>query len=199
MRNQFRSLDEDEADFLDSVLESTRAREAEVRRETAERLEAFRALQHGTVGVGDEGTVEEIEAESWVAAGPRKRKKGREGVVGGVKVRRVSVVEGGKDVVAAGESMLKKKADGAAPESTRDREKAMSASPELQDTVARDASSGKAERGQTASQAEEKEASKSPAPGLGLVAYSSDEDEGDSSRFHSCGHHGALKIRADDE
>lgn len=42
MRNQFRSLDDDEADFLDSILESTRAKEAQVKRETAEQLDAFR-------------------------------------------------------------------------------------------------------------------------------------------------------------
>ncbi|KAJ6157120.1 hypothetical protein N7497_006005 [Penicillium chrysogenum] len=41
LRNQFRSLDEDEVEFLDSVLESTRAKEAAVKRETAEQLEAF--------------------------------------------------------------------------------------------------------------------------------------------------------------
>lgn len=42
LRNQFRSLDEDEVEFLDSVLESTRAQEAAVKRETAAQLEAFR-------------------------------------------------------------------------------------------------------------------------------------------------------------
>lgn len=41
LRNQFRSLDEDEVEFLDSVLESTRAKEAAVKKETAEQLEAF--------------------------------------------------------------------------------------------------------------------------------------------------------------
>ena len=44
-RNQFRSLDEDEVDFLDSVLESTRAKEAEVKKQTTEQLEAFRRQQ----------------------------------------------------------------------------------------------------------------------------------------------------------
>ncbi|KAI9801944.1 MAG: hypothetical protein M1825_002999 [Sarcosagium campestre] len=42
LKNQFRALDEDEIDFLDSVLESTRQREAELKRETNEGLDAFR-------------------------------------------------------------------------------------------------------------------------------------------------------------
>ncbi|KAK5053879.1 hypothetical protein LTR84_001841 [Exophiala bonariae] len=42
LKNQFRALDDDEVDFLDSVLESTRARENAVKEETAEQLDAFR-------------------------------------------------------------------------------------------------------------------------------------------------------------
>ncbi|MCJ1354321.1 MAG: hypothetical protein MMC33_004309 [Icmadophila ericetorum] len=45
LKNQFRTLDEDEIEFLDSVLESTRAREEAVKRETTEQLDAFRRLQ----------------------------------------------------------------------------------------------------------------------------------------------------------
>ena len=45
MQNQFRSLDEDEVEFLDSVLESTRTKEAEVKKQTKEQLQAFRAQQ----------------------------------------------------------------------------------------------------------------------------------------------------------
>ena len=45
MQNQFRSLDEDEVEFLDSVLESTRTKEAEVKKQTKEQLEVFRAHQ----------------------------------------------------------------------------------------------------------------------------------------------------------
>ncbi|EXJ82085.1 hypothetical protein A1O1_08154 [Capronia coronata CBS 617.96] len=42
LKNQFRPLDEDEVDFLDSVLESKRAEEDAVKQQTAEQLEAFR-------------------------------------------------------------------------------------------------------------------------------------------------------------
>lgn len=45
LKNQFRNLDEDEVEFLDSVLESTRAREEAVRKETREQLELFRRQQ----------------------------------------------------------------------------------------------------------------------------------------------------------
>jgi len=42
LKNQFRTLDDDEVNFLDSVLESERAKEDAVRRDTAEQLEEFR-------------------------------------------------------------------------------------------------------------------------------------------------------------
>ncbi|MCJ1383117.1 hypothetical protein MMC17_006230 [Xylographa soralifera] len=45
LRNQFRNLDEDEIEFLDSVLESTRAKEEAVKKETAEQLNLFRRQQ----------------------------------------------------------------------------------------------------------------------------------------------------------
>ena len=45
LKNQFRSLDQDEIEFLDSVLESTRAREEAVKKETAEQLDLFRRQQ----------------------------------------------------------------------------------------------------------------------------------------------------------
>jgi ATP-dependent Clp protease ATP-binding subunit ClpA len=42
LKNQFRALDDDEIDFLDSINESSRAKENAVRQETAAQLEAFR-------------------------------------------------------------------------------------------------------------------------------------------------------------
>ncbi|KAI7469204.1 hypothetical protein KC351_g13252, partial [Hortaea werneckii] len=86
-RNQFRSLDEDEVEFLDSVLESTRTQEAEVKKETREQLDAFRKLQEdaekeavaGQEGE-DAGDAATADAETSWALGPRKRKKGKERV-----------------------------------------------------------------------------------------------------------------------
>lgn len=92
LKNQFRNLDEDEVEFLDSVLESTRAREEAVKKETREQLELFRrqqeeadrALMAESAGTGD---VTEVGASgsptgaesSWaVNARKRKRLKGKE-------------------------------------------------------------------------------------------------------------------------
>lgn len=102
LKNQFRSLDEDEVEFLDSVLESTRTREEEIRRETAEQLDLFRRQQEeadkallveaavdgdGAGGVGGDGAVE---GEQWVVSG-KKRRRGRERqVLKGIKLRKTS-------------------------------------------------------------------------------------------------------------
>lgn len=87
MTNQFRSLDDDEVEFLDTVLQSERAKEREVKKATRDQLDAFRRQQEdaekaaraqddgGTGGGARPGT------ETW-AAGPRKRKKGKEGMLG---------------------------------------------------------------------------------------------------------------------
>lgn len=45
LKNQFRALDDDELDFLDSVDETQRQKEAAKRKETAEELESFRKQQ----------------------------------------------------------------------------------------------------------------------------------------------------------
>jgi FAM192A/Fyv6, N-terminal domain len=105
LKNQFRALDEDEIEFLDSVLESTRREEDRVKRETAEKLQSFRKQQEeadkrargkehggGTGIAGDEEAVAE-EEQTWGAApgAARKRKRGREKeTIKGLKRRRSS-------------------------------------------------------------------------------------------------------------
>ena len=77
-------------DFLDSVLESARSKEAEVKKETFEQLEAFRKQREEAEKVAkeEEGGEVPAAAETWTV-GPRKRKKGKEGVgIGGVKLRK---------------------------------------------------------------------------------------------------------------
>jgi hypothetical protein len=91
LKNQFRALDEDEVEFLDSVLESTRREEDRVKRETAEGLARFRQEADKQARRGSDGaaspTLEEV---SWVAGGrKRKRVKEKEGLKG-VKIRRSS-------------------------------------------------------------------------------------------------------------
>jgi len=101
LKNQFRALDEDEIEFLDSVLESTRAEEDRVKKETREGLELFRRQQEeadkkllagsrdtsiSAVGEGSPGA----EEEQWIAGGrKRKRVKEKEGLKG-VKLRKSS-------------------------------------------------------------------------------------------------------------
>lgn len=103
LKNQFRNLDEDEVEFLDSVLESTRRKEEEVRRETGEQLDAFRRLQEekdkelleGSIvgedvnGDGKSGSPVSGEGQWAVNARKRKRAKEKEGLRG-VKLRKTS-------------------------------------------------------------------------------------------------------------
>jgi hypothetical protein len=99
LKNQFRALDQDEVEFLDSVLESTRAEEARLKKETADGLALFRQQQDDAdrkARTGGEGATDVLdgppvaEEESWVAAGrKRKRTKDKE-VLKGVKIRRSS-------------------------------------------------------------------------------------------------------------
>lgn len=86
LKNQFRSLDDDEVDFLDSVLESTRAKEQQVKRETAEQLEVFRKQREAAEkelserrAVADTSRQPDSLApeESW-ATSSRKRRRAKE-------------------------------------------------------------------------------------------------------------------------
>ena len=96
LKNQFRHLDEDEVDFLDSVLESTRQKEAEVKKDTGEQLEAFKRQQEEAdraaradddEGLGQGSPTNDI--PTWAVGRKRKRKEKEEGVKG-VKIRRGS-------------------------------------------------------------------------------------------------------------
>jgi hypothetical protein len=93
LKNQFRSLQEDEVDFLDSIFESERVKEAAIRKETSEQLALFRKQQEeaereALAKTASGSPVEE--QESWVVHS-KKRKLGRdkESLLG-VKLRRKS-------------------------------------------------------------------------------------------------------------
>ncbi|KAL8863131.1 MAG: hypothetical protein Q9178_000505 [Gyalolechia marmorata] len=104
LKNQFRNLDEDEVEFLDSVLESTRAKEDAVKKETAEQLNLFRRQQDEadkasldltgtrTDASSEPGTQPEtFAANSQWAINARKRKRLKDkGVLPGVKLRKSS-------------------------------------------------------------------------------------------------------------
>ncbi|TVY25776.1 hypothetical protein LHYA1_G004589 [Lachnellula hyalina] len=170
LKNQFRALDEDEVEFLDSVLESTRADEDRVKRETAEGLALFRQQQEeadkarrGSEGVAVAEAGSPIaEEETWIS-GARKRKRAKEkDVLKGVKIRRSSTAnEIGKlseeAASATGDSpATKKQSTAASADATVNPNKATSSSSTKTAVVVK----------------------KPPAkPSLGLVDYCSDEDD----------------------
>ncbi|CAO2650297.1 Nn.00g015890.m01.CDS01 [Neocucurbitaria sp. VM-36] len=87
------ALDDDEADYLDSVLEKKRKEEANVRKETLEQLELFRRQQEEAESkiVDTESTEAPREDGGQWAAVRRKRKKGNDaGLLKGVKLRKLS-------------------------------------------------------------------------------------------------------------
>ncbi|OAK94376.1 hypothetical protein IQ06DRAFT_84260 [Phaeosphaeriaceae sp. SRC1lsM3a] len=88
-------LDDDEADYLASIREKKAKEEASVRKETQERLEAFRRQQEEEASKaleadgGDAPTEEQVQ---WAAPG-RKRKKGPEtSLLKGVKLRKTNSI-----------------------------------------------------------------------------------------------------------
>ena len=156
MTNQFRSLDEDEIEFLDSVQQAARAKELAEKRATKEGLDEFRKQQEEAERAAkeQEGAVSPpTVTESW-SVGPRKRKKGKErDGIGGLKIRRTSTGE-----------QAKKVGDTATPDN-------QTASSKVQEQPS-----------SVKEQSDKKPASTppvsppAPAAGLGLGAYSSDED-----------------------
>lgn len=157
-------MDEDEVEFLDSVLEGQRAKEAEVRRETRRELEAFRREQEEAEkrAVGENEGVETEVGESWTRGARKRRRRRGDDVVGGLKIRRTSTAEGSKapaTIVAVEDP--------------------------------KDSSSTKADNKETneakvvnTSDSLPRKVSTSPSPpaaglGLGLAAYSSDDDDDD--------------------
>ena len=90
LKNQFRSLDEDEVEFLDSVLESTRAQEAAVKKDTADQLEVFRRQREEAEKALLEDTSADVapaaEGEDWkIPARKRRRDKKKDSLIPGKK------------------------------------------------------------------------------------------------------------------
>lgn len=158
MTNQFRSLDEDEIEFLDSVQEKARAKELAEKRATKEGLEEFRKQQEEAERAAKEqdGAVSPpTVTESWTV-GPRKRKKGKEKeAIGGLKIRRTSTGDQAKKIEDTQKSHIAK---------AEDQEE--NPSPGLKKPLAQEQSDPKSPL----------TSPPPPAAGLGLGAYSSDED-----------------------
>jgi len=91
-KNQFRALDDEEVEFLDAVLESERAKEAAIRKDTREQLDSFRKQQEDAekAALAGEEMTPAVEEEQLFTAG-RKRKKGKEKEpLRGIKLRKSS-------------------------------------------------------------------------------------------------------------
>lgn len=147
------------------MLESTRAKEAEVKKETSQQLDIFRKQQEEAEkeATTQQDSIELPESESWRTA-PRKRKKRRESGVGGLKLRKMSTAED--------------KADATGPESSRLLELAKTDERPIQDETPA-SPSGELKQSDVQSRATPATGSQSAtgATGLGLAAYSSDEED----------------------
>lgn len=88
LKNQFRSLDEDEVDFLDSVLESTRAQEATIKRDTADQLEEFRKQREEAEKAHLGPTSSDVtpaEEEEWTIPARKRRRERKDLLLPGKK------------------------------------------------------------------------------------------------------------------
>lgn len=170
-------MDEDEIEFLDSVLESTRKKEEDVKRETTEQLDIFRRQQEEAdkailedSGEADDskvdgkaGSPEAGESQWGVNARKRKRAKGKEGLKG-VKIRKSS------STLESPIALLEKQKDVAAltvsKEDTDESAKATDQIHPPSTTSIRPPVTTKPE-----------DPKSTTATGLGLVGYSSDEED----------------------
>ena len=98
LKNQFRPLDDDEVDFLDSVLAADRAKEAAVKRETAEQVEVFRKQRQAAEQTGSEDPNNDgdssVPSEVWAARKRRRKDKAGEDLGTSKIRRRTSSAEG---------------------------------------------------------------------------------------------------------
>ncbi|QDS74499.1 hypothetical protein FKW77_007044 [Venturia effusa] len=165
LKNQFRAIDEDEADFLESVLESTRAQEDAIRKETAESLAAFRRQQEekekAALGLSDSGNPVD-EEEGWTFSG-KKRKKGKpKEFLKGIKLRKTSSTDSPSEALPKNTSS-----------DTPNTKAQSSVEPKINSPVTALTTASTKETTLTAPQ----KLSTSPVIALGLGNYSSDEDD----------------------
>ncbi|ETI22109.1 hypothetical protein G647_06181 [Cladophialophora carrionii CBS 160.54] len=152
LKNQFRALDEDEVDFLDSILETSRAKEDAVKQETAEQLDAFRKQRAAAEQAQIEGSLEgapsgPTDGGSW-ATKKKKRRREKDGEPSDTKLRKLSTADGDRSVLPSSDPSCLAHSDPARP--------------------AKDSS---------VQVAPSKDELNQKSAGLGLAAYSSDEDD----------------------
>lgn len=180
LKNQFRALDEDEVDFLDSVLESTRAQEAAVKKDTAEQLEVFRKqreeAEKAMLGSAS-SEVAPVEEEEWtIPARKRRRDKGKDLLLPGKKRKASAAEESGKGGSKEGEARKSSQGSVSGPVET-ERQPASTAIPGVSATKAVEDTAkgptGSTQKPSTEPQSETKPPAK---PSVGLVGYGSDSD-----------------------
>ncbi|KAL5361668.1 N-terminal domain of NEFA-interacting nuclear protein NIP30-domain-containing protein [Aspergillus floccosus] len=182
LKNQFRSLDEDEVEFLDSIMESTRAQEAAVKKETAEQLELFRRQrEEAEKTLLEEGSADvapSAEGEEWkIPARKRRRDKNKDLLIPGKK--RKSTAENPSD---ASPPAIKAPSKSQGPEKNEQSTDASSKREELNETsevpVASKSPSKPASGVQNPNpgHAELKQPAKPPSLSLGLAGYDSDSE-----------------------
>ncbi|GIJ84030.1 hypothetical protein Asppvi_002863 [Aspergillus pseudoviridinutans] len=177
LKNQFRSLDEDEVEFLDSIMESTRAQEAAVKKETAEQLELFRRQREEAEKALLENSSADVlpsnEGEDWkIPARKRRRDKNKEFLIPGKK--RKSASEGAAEQPSPSESKME------APKMKSPSKDSKTPAAVEVPPAAEDAKSTEPLRTSSTSDPQEANASlpaaKSSTLSLGLAGYSSDSE-----------------------
>lgn len=172
LKNQFRALDEDEVDFLDSVLESTRAQEEAVKKDTADQLEVFRKQREEAEKAMLGPTTSDVtpapaEEEDWaLSARKRRRDKGKDSLIPGKK-RKASLTEGG--VPAAKNEVPGTKATSTPGTNTQSPKTAGNAVKAVLETKVQSSIPEK-------TTTDTKQAAKPAPAALGLVGYGSDSD-----------------------
>lgn len=96
LKNQFKTLDDDEVDFLDSILESTRSREEQVKKENGEQLEAFRKQREAAEkALAEENAATQnstTEEGSWATSARKRRRVIQKDDDGIARLRRPSTL-----------------------------------------------------------------------------------------------------------
>ena len=182
LKNQFRNLDEDEVEFLDSVLESTRAKEEAVKKETSEQLELFRRQQEEA----DRGLLDEPKDTGDISGSPTEQSNDTQWTINARKRKRLK-----DEKILKGPKLLKVSSTGKESQmkpddSTRDmpidRESEIRTirvsrdAPNLQENQAKDNTTPKRPRETSSESKSEAVSSSRSLPALGLADYSSEDD-----------------------
>ncbi|CAL8583396.1 hypothetical protein XPA_009020 [Xanthoria parietina] len=180
LKNQFRNLDEDEVEFLDSVLESTRAKEDAVRKETAEQLNLFRRQQEEADKASLDLTVAGTENPSETTLGPESSTVESQWAINARKRKRVKDKEVLPGVKLRKSSSTVEKPTGLSPGTTKptNGEKRSQTQDSPKPTIDQ-AKSSQVDDKETVGSPQTQASRDSPKPtvgALGLAGYSSDED-----------------------